>query len=134
MIPAFSRFGKYDCSPTGNNIVDATMLLWHRAMKIAGAHGLGSLTAGSTSCLAGAAAAWHAEVSRAAWSCEADLLDRHPHALIQDGRVLFDLGHDDHCVVVRVNYGMQSVLMTYIGPRSGAPWPKPRPRRSKAAS
>jgi len=99
-------------------------------MKIVGAHGLGDLIARSTPCLGEAVAAWHAEVTAARWTCDADLLARHPTAKTKDGYVQFDLGHEDHCVIARVNYGMQSVRMTYTGPRAGIPRPQRRARRT----
>lgn len=92
-------------------------------MRVVGALALEELIARAGPSLAGAAAAWHAEASAAAWTCEADLRRLHPAAGMHDGRVVFDLGHDDHCVIARVNYEMRSVLTCYIGPRATAPWP-----------
>ena len=110
------------------------MVLWHDAMKIAGAHELGDMIARSSPSLSGAISAWHAEVSIASWTCEADIAERHCNAAFASDRVIFDLGHEEYCVIVRVNYEVQAVRMTYIGPRSGAPWATPRVRKAGAKS
>jgi mRNA-degrading endonuclease HigB of HigAB toxin-antitoxin module len=103
-------------------------------MKIVGALGLRDVIARSEPSLAGAIAAWHAEVSAADWSSAADLSLRHPSAVAVGATALFDLGHHDHCVIIRINYEMRSVLMKYIGPRADAPWPQPRAKKTKAGS
>ena len=97
-------------------------------MRVVGALELGSMIAGASSELAGAAVAWHAEVSAANWSCDADVAARHVNAAFDGDRILFDLGQDGHCVIVRVNYGVGSVCMKYIGERTGAPWGRRRMR------
>lgn len=89
-------------------------------MKVAGAHRLGEVVGRSASSLAEAISSWYAEVEAAAWATDGDIRARHPRAQFADGQVCFDLGHDDHCVVVRLNYEVQAVLMTYIGPRRDA--------------
>lgn len=100
-------------------------------MKIVGALGLGDLNAYSEPCPIGAARAWYAEVSVASWSCDKDLIRRHPSVLLEGDRALFDLGVDDYCVIARINYEVQSVLMTYFGPRASALWPMRHARNTK---
>lgn len=90
-------------------------------MRVVGAHRLNEVVGRSAPCLAGAIFAWYAEVAAATWTSNADVRVRHPHAQFSDGRVCFNLGQDDYCVVVRVNYEVQAVLMTYLGPRLGEP-------------
>lgn len=103
-------------------------------MRIIGALELGDLNALSEPCPRGAARAWHAEISAASWSGSEDLLRRHPGALLDGSRALFDLGVDDYCVIARFNYDVQLVSMTYFGPFATAPWPKVRARKAKSVS
>ena len=98
-------------------------------MKIAGAHVLTDLIARSTPRIAGAVSAWYAELVDACWSDDGDVLARFPRATIDGAQIRFDLGHDDHCAIVRVNYGVQAVLIRYIGPSTGVPAPVKGARR-----
>jgi mRNA-degrading endonuclease HigB of HigAB toxin-antitoxin module len=90
-------------------------------MKVVGALLLGEMIATTEGELGGALAAWHAEACAAHWASVADLAGRHPEAEFDGDHVIFDLGHDGHCLIARVNYGVGSVLITYIGKRSRAP-------------
>lgn len=87
----------------------------------------------SDSRLAGAVSAWYFEASAADWSCAADVVSRHSAALVDGDRVLFDLGEDGHCVVVRINYELRSVLIGYLGRCEAAPW-KRRARKTAGRS
>ncbi len=103
-------------------------------MKIAGAHVLKELISQSPPRTAGAVSAWYAELVDASWSDDGDVLARFPRATIDGALIRFDLGHDDHCAIIRVNYGVQAVLITYIGPSTGvrAPAKIARRRRTQA--
>ena len=90
-------------------------------MKIAGAHVLKDMICRSKPRTAGAVSAWYAELLDASWDDDEDVLARFPRATIKGAQIRFDLGHDDHCAIVRVNYGVQAVLITYIGPSTGVP-------------
>jgi len=100
-------------------------------MKIAGAHVLKDLIARSTPRTAGAVSAWYAELVDASWNDDGDVRAGFPRATIEGAQIRFDLGHDDHCAIVRVNYGVQAVLITYIGPSTGVPAPVKGARRRR---
>lgn len=97
-------------------------------MNVAGALVLCELIAASSQDLAGAVSAWYAELRDAKWECSDDLCAQYPKVQVNGPDALFDLGHDDHCAIVRVNYEVRSVLVKYVGPRAGAPWAKRRVR------
>lgn len=112
-------------SQFGSVVFDAGNGLWHVSMRIVGAHGLGALIDRSEPCLADAISAWYAEVVVADWNDEGELFARYPCAKLNgDGRVLFELGVGDHCVLVRVNYGCKIVLIESIGPCADASRPR----------
>ena len=100
-------------------------------MKVVGAFLLGEAIAKVGRDRAGAIAAWHAEATAARWTCPSDVTARHVGAEFDGDAIHFDLGRDGHCVTARVNYGVGSVLITYIGERAGAPRTK-RLRRKKS--
>lgn len=100
-------------------------------MKIAGAHVLKDLIARSKPRTAGAVLAWYAELVDASWNDDGEVLASFPRATIKGAQIRFDLGHDDHCAIVRVNYGVQAVLITYIGPSKGVPAPLKAVRRRR---
>jgi mRNA-degrading endonuclease HigB of HigAB toxin-antitoxin module len=100
-------------------------------MKIAGAHMLKDLISRSPPRTAGAVSAWYAELVDASWIDDGNVLARFPRAAIDGALIRFDLGHDDHCAIVRVNYGVQAVLITYIGPSTGVPAPAKGARRRR---
>jgi mRNA-degrading endonuclease HigB of HigAB toxin-antitoxin module len=103
-------------------------------MKIAGAHVLKDLISRSKPRTAGAVLAWYAEIADACWSDDEDVLARFPRATIEGAQIRFNLGHDDHCAIVRVNYGVQAVLITYIGPSTSVPAPAQRARSRRTSA
>jgi mRNA-degrading endonuclease HigB of HigAB toxin-antitoxin module len=104
-------------------------------MRILGKSNLHSFSSCDESQTAGAVAAWYAEVEAAAWNSAAELAARYPSAEFHGpDYVLFHLIDDGHCAIVRVNYGMQLVLIKSLGPRSDATWPPIGARAKRARS
>ena len=82
---------------------------------------------------AGAVAAWYAEAAAATWRSPLELAARFPTALLSPPDfVLFNLDEAGHCALARVNYGMQLMLVTFLGKKEAVAWPPAPPRATRA--
>ena len=60
--------------------------------------------------------AWYAEARAAAWKSPAQIKDRYRSAsFVGDNRVVFNIGGNKHRLVVHVNYGLEIVLIKFVG-------------------
>lgn len=59
---------------------------------------------------------WYNEVKREIWDTPHDLKAKYPKArLIGNGRVIFDIGHNQFRLIVRINYQYHQVYIRFIG-------------------
>ena len=63
--------------------------------------------------------AWYKEVKLEMWDTPHDLKEQYPKAsIIGDNRVVFDIGHNQFRLIVRVNYRYHKVYIRFIGTHS----------------
>lgn len=61
-------------------------------------------------------AAWFAEASKAKWSQFADIKKSYRSAdVVEDNRVIFDIGGNKYRLVVKIAYRMETVFILFIG-------------------
>ncbi len=59
---------------------------------------------------------WYNEVKRETWDTPHDLKAKYPKArLIGNRRVIFDIGHNQFRLIVRINYQYHQVYIRFIG-------------------
>ena len=64
----------------------------------------------------GRLSAWYAEAEHAVWRTPADVKQRYPNAsVLSDNRIVFDIGGNRFRLLVRVGYGLQTVVILKVG-------------------
>ena len=60
--------------------------------------------------------AWHAEAKAAQWASPADVKARYATAsILQDGRVVFNIGGNRYRLVVWINYAFFTIYVRFVG-------------------
>lgn len=63
--------------------------------------------------------AWFQEAKTARWASPLDVKASYPSAsILEDNRVVFNIGGNSHRLVVHINYELQIVLIKFIGTHS----------------